>query len=331
MGGGSGVDNSTQVQVPEDTPLEEQVPDVEHLRMYLPEVIPPPDSDTCYNTGEDELIDFVDNVLDGSPVFRWTWAPVLKIVEGADDRQKLVVEKAVELLNVSLPDSLNIVIAAEQVPPGKYHLSDVPDGQIWVEFVGETCSTAMSSHDGTGPPLRHHTHVSRPDGTTENFAWTPTQPTKPCPARVGVQDVIEQEMRERCNFVGDEFYSPAGCAPYRFNQHGEMVASLVLMKGLRQLCYEAYLHIMVHELLHSLGILGHTEVFGFRSVLRSKLVNTCRFEILSFDWWLFVEKGVVIEVDVMYPIDRDALKAVYSLEVGDYAEELRIEESQLCE
>ena len=59
----------------------------------------------------------------GGRCLGWMRAPVLKIVEGADNKQRLVVGKAVELLNVSLPDSLNIVIAADQVAPGKYGIS----------------------------------------------------------------------------------------------------------------------------------------------------------------------------------------------------------------
>ena len=336
-GNPSGVDNSTQVQVPEDTPVledtpvERQIPDVEHLRMYLPEVIPPPDSDTCYKTDENELIDFVDNVLDGRSVSRWMRAPVLKIVEGADNKQRLVVGKAVELLNVSLPDSLNIVIAADQVPPGKYGISDVPDGQIWVEFVGETCSAYATYVDGTGPPSPSHTHVFRPNGTTENLVWTPPHSKMLCPS-VAAREAINQEMRERCRYISeDEFLVPGGCAPYRYNEYDDLVASRVLMKGLRGSCYDDLLITMVHELLHALGISGHIETFGFRSVMRDRLRNNCRFEIPGFDWWLFIERDVVIEMDVMYPIDRDALKAVYSLENGDYANELRIEESQICE
>ena len=316
--GCGGVDDSTQVQVPEETPVPEQIPDFER-----PEAILPPDSHTCYKTGESELIDFVDNVLDGNAVSRWTRAPVVRIVEGADDRQKLVVEKAVELLNVSLPDSRTIIIAADQVPSSgdKYDVFDVPDGQIWFEFVGETCS----GHISGGRIHTIYTHVRRPDGTFEEIVWTPPKITKPCD-RGEKRDAVYQEMEERCNSE----QTPGGCASSRFRD-GALVASLVLMRGLDETCYDNLLITMVHELLHALGISGHIDIFGFRSVLRPSLLNNCRFEIPLIDWWLFIERGEVIEMDVMYPIDRDTLKAIYSLENGDYANELQIEESQTCE
>ena len=155
------------------------------------------------------------------------------------------------------------------------------------------------------------------------IAWIPPVITKPCDR--SLYDVIRDEMEDRCGLR-----DAGGCADSR-RYDGAVVASHILIRGMSEVCYDGALITMVHELLHALGIPGHVDSIFTKSVLRKGLWGNCRFEIALLDWYLFVERGEVIEMDVLYRLDRDALKAIYSLENGDYSEELRIEPEEECQ
>ena len=148
--GGESGENSIEEPITEYTePIQEVVEPEPIPEFERPSAKLPPDNHVCYETDRDELVDFIEDIqsydISEEPISRWTQAPVVKIARGADDRQKLLVEKAVELVNISLPDSYNITIDNNPVSPGsdKY---DVPDGEIWVEFVGEFCTSSVTPY-----------------------------------------------------------------------------------------------------------------------------------------------------------------------------------------
>ena len=88
-------------------------------------------------------------------------------------------------------------------------------------------------------------------------------------------------------------------------------------------CEKVQLWIITHELLHALGFSDHVDM---RRWGRDSLVSenpggsaapSCSLRGLD-------------EIDLPRPLDQDALRALYTLEIGDYPAELRIESEEEC-
>ena len=114
---------------------------------------------------------------------------------------------------------------------------------------------------------------------------------------------------------------------------GQIVSSHVWIQENRVhlgFCDESLSYLVAHELLHALGLDHVSGMWQWRSVMvasGASAVPACfGTDANGVPYPERIEK-----MGVPSQIDRDALRATYSLENGDYPEELRIEPEQECQ
>lgn len=94
-------------------------------------------------------------------------------------------------------------------------------------------------------------------------------------------------------------------------------------------CDEVFSYLVAHELLHAMGF-GHVSRWEWRSNMFARGASALPICTgTERDGTPFVD--LIRQMGTPGTLDKDGLRAIYSLDNGDYPEELRIESGQECE
>ena len=181
--------------------------------------------------------------------------PVLRLAEGTSDEHTAYALHAAALINSTLPHNKRILIGPEAPPLVSVDL--IPGGQIFVDFAAK--SDWIPSSEGTAM-----------SSTDYSWEWVP------------------MEDRFRCSTADD-------CAEVGRRKIGGMRAGHVWIDPDAFHTQAEFVRVLVHEMLHALGLRGHTFVDQFpESILR----NTY---------------STILPTDNHVPmIDADGLLAIYT-------------------
>lgn len=283
------------------TPETTDPPPQDQTVQIPPELIPqlnPP----CHT--QDDLFDFLEDVLTPTAsdkefglgvvctgrIRRWRQAPTIRIAADATDWQRELVETVVERINLVLPWELEI---GPDAPPRQ---AKAPLGEIWIDFA--------PVEEWKGLPLQTVIDIGA----------------------IGVADSSIVHDLYNLNSYGITWAHVWAIPPPEY----EDIGNLDSLTRINDFIYNHPSHVVVHELLHVLGLICHAEAkWSEQSIITNSLGGdlflgqipnpTSRPQELggnSFcdsDWCHFFKPR-----KIPGDLDLDALKAIYLHDPGDY-------------
>ena len=230
--------------------------------------------------GADNLIAYLNqqaDLEDQSPGFQtFSVQPTVRLTERAGDELADYLLRAIQLINAALPHERRILFSSDPAPPRpplQISWGDVPNGQIFVDF---------SSPDNPGHPPG--TAYTQSQGSRRIRSYVVINPA-------GTVDALEREVERLTELYGDSEF-------FKESYESEL-------ERIRAYYKNATLEVLVHELVHAIGMNGHSDPTQFpHSVMHAVRSGNARAHILS-------------------RVDREALLASHSaLEPGASAEQI---------
>ena len=240
-------------------------------------------------------------------------APVVRLAEGTDEEFTEYVVRAIQLVNAALPHDQRIVLSTNPAPP-LADVKDVPDGHVFVDFapwadwtsadkpaVGD--AAAIAERDIT---LQFHTGRGRWEvqGTRASHIWVDTGVI----LKASVFNADTGQWEEQV-----------------LDSHMDDTDTIVLWHS-----EDANTGILVHELLHTLGVAAHVDPARFMDAsimndedVRERIVERSgSYGSITFT----LEEHNFVPGHLLHPLDREALLgALVRFEPGALPEDLSVQ------
>ena len=279
-------------------------------------------------TGAEEIVTYLNQQIDleTQPPGFHTFAvqPTVRLPDEASGELTDPTVRAIQMINAALPSESRILFSSDPAPPRtplRIPWGDVPDGHIFVDF-----SSPENPHHHPGTAYSQTRGASRiqsyvlvnPDKTI-NAIELETQAVRErreqSEARLGEQ--LTQAREEFEDYLDEQDFSEAFESQVRRESEeqltewyeGELERFREFYDGQLQNFIEQYknytLYVMVHELIHAIGMNGHSDPTRFpHSVMHA-------------------EYGGDSQEHILFAVDREALLAAYSvLEPGASAAQI---------
>ena len=203
--------------------------------------------------------------------------PVLRLAEGTSKEHSAYALHAAALINSTLPHNKRILIGPEAPPLAS--VDQIPDGQIFVDFAAK--SDWIPSSEG-----------SAMNATSYSWEWVPRQDSG-CPFSDDCAwEWVPREDGILCPTPDDCAVAPGEAGRWKISG---MRAGHVWVDPDAFHTQAEFVRVLVHEMLHALGLRGHSFVDRFpKSVLRNAY-------------------STILPTDNHVPeIDADGLLAIYT-------------------
>ena len=278
--------------------------------------------------GAEEVVAYLNQQIDleTQPPGFHTFAvqPIVRLTDEASGELTAPTVRAIQMINAALPRNSRILFSSDPAPPRtplRIPWGDVPDGQIFVDF-----SSPENPHHHPGTAYSQTRGASRiqsyvlvnPDKTIHAIELE-TQAVRELreqsEARLGEQ--LTQAREEFEGYLDEQDFSEAFESQIRRENEeqltewyeGELGRFREFYDGQIQSFIEQYknytLYVLVHELIHAIGMNGHSDPTRFpHSVMHA-------------------EYGGDSQEHVLFAVDREVLLASYSvLEPGASAAQI---------
>ena len=235
--------------------------------------------------------------------------PVVRIAEGTGEEFTEYVVRAIQLVNAALPYDKRVVLSTIPAPP-LAAIDDVPDGQIFIDFVPWTDWNASNKTPidtavaiAQSKPIYYYNYDKMRweiQGTRASHIWVDTNHI----LRALVFNSVTGQWEVQV-----------------LDSHEDDTDSIIMTRS-----EDANTGTLAHELLHTLGFSGHVDPTRF---MNSSILNVEDFQersVHTSNGTATLNEHNMVPGHLLFPVDREALLATYDrLEPGILPEEFSLQ------